>query len=108
GKRRGGGGATCSRADDHHVAFLAVTLRSGVAEGARGLGQGAVAEPAADLDADPLFDLRHHRVAEGREDLRHQQKLVMEAEAGALHATQEVVTSSEVEPAEAPGEGQPL
>ena len=51
---------------------------------------------------------RVDRVAEGREDLRHQQQLVVEAEARALHAAQEVVAGGGVEAAEAPGEGQPL
>ena len=80
----------------------------GVAERAGRLGQRAVGEAAARLDAEPLLDPRVDRVAERREDLRHQQQLVVEAEARALHAAQEVFAGAEVEAAEAPGEGQPL
>ena len=72
------------------------------------LRQGAVGEPAADLDPDPLLDLGLDGVAERREELRHQQQLVVEAEARALHPLQEVVAGGGVEAAEAPGEGQPL
>ena len=38
-----------------------------------------------------IVDLGDRRVAQGREDLRHQQELVVQPEAGLLHAAQEVV-----------------
>ena len=105
GRRRGAAGA---RADDHDVAFLAVALRACISQRAGRLGNPAVSQSAAGLDPDPPLDLGQRRVAQGREDLRHQQKLVVESEARPLHAPQEVVTGLGVEAAEAPRERQPL
>ena len=48
------------------------------------------------------------RIAEGREDFRHQEQLVVQAEARLLHALQELIAGAAIEAAEAPGEGQPL
>ncbi len=108
GEGGGRGGPAGAGADDDDVAFLAVALRGGIAERAGRLRQGPVGEPAACLDPDPLLDLGEHRVAEGREDLGEQQQLMVEAEAGVLHAAEEVVAGPIVESAEPPGEGQPL
>ncbi len=76
------------------------------------LPAGSGSEPSAsaqlDLEADPLPHLRRHRVAERREQLRHQQQVVVEREARALQLQQEVLARLGVEAAEAPGEGQPL
>ena len=76
--------------------------------GPAGSGRDPSASRQLVLEADPLLDLRGDGVAEGREDLGHQQQLVVETEAGGLHATQEVLAGGGVEAAEAPGEGQPL
>ena len=55
-----------------------------------------------------LLDLRGDGVAEGREELRHQQQVVMDAEGETLHPAQEVFARFTIETAEAPREGQPL
>ena len=73
-----------------------------------GSGSDAVGRGAADLEADPLLHLVRDRVAEGGEELRHQQQVVVERELGALQLQQEVLLRGRVEAAEAPGEGQPL
>ncbi len=108
GEGRRGRGAAGARADDHHVALLGVSGRRRVAQRPGWLRHRAVGQPAARLEAEPLLDPRVDRVAERREGLGHQQQLVMQFEPGVLHAPQEVLASGRVEPAEAPGERQPL
>ena len=108
GEHRRGGCAARAGADDDDVAFLALAARRRVSERPRGLWKRAVGEAAAGFDPDLLLDLGDHRVAQRREDLCHQQQLVVEPEARLLHAAQEVVAGSGAEVAEAPGERQPL
>jgi hypothetical protein len=108
GQRRRGDRAAGAGADDHDIAFLALGARLGVAERACRLGDAAVGEPAADLVADPRPHLRRHRVAERREQLRHQQQVDFKRPVGALQPLQEPFAPALVHVAEAARERQPL